>query len=69
MVNKKPMHVGDEDVLTITIKDKKTGENISALLPLAFDFINSNDNIGIDYSFIQLVYDGKIQVHIDALQK
>jgi hypothetical protein len=38
-------------------------------MPIAFDFITSNENIGIDFSFIQLIYDGKIEIHIDALQK
>jgi hypothetical protein len=69
MLSKAPLRVGDESILTITIKDKKTGEDISALMPIAFDFITSNDAIGIDFSFIQLVYDGKIQVHINAEQK
>ncbi|MEI8091003.1 MAG: hypothetical protein WCG98_01845 [bacterium] len=62
------MHVGDEAILTITIKDQKTQEDISGLLPIVFEFITSNDNITIDYSSIKLVTDGKIEIHITAMQ-
>ena len=66
--SKSTMQVGDEAILTITIKDKKTQENINGLLSIIFEFIASNDNISVDYSSIKLVNDGKIEIHIKALQ-
>ena len=62
------MHVGDEVVLTITIKDKQTQANIDGLLPTVLEFIGSNDNIDIDYSSVRLISDGKVEVHVKALQ-
>lgn len=66
--SKANMHIGDIATLTITIKDKITQEIIDGLLPIIFGFITSNNNISIDYSSIKLVNDGKIEIHIKALQ-
>lgn len=68
LTSKTSMTVGDEAVLTITITDKSTQEDISGLLPIMFWFITSNDNISIDYSSIKLISDGKIEIHIQTLQ-
>jgi len=62
------MHVGDDAVLTISIKDKKTQTNIDGLLPTVLEFIASNDNIDVDYFSVRLISDGKVEVHIKALQ-
>jgi len=66
--SKTTMHVGDEAVLTITIKDKKTQTNIDGLLPTVLEFIASNNNIDVDYFSVRLISDGKVEVHIKALQ-
>lgn len=66
--SKANMHIGDVATLTITIKDKSTQEIVDGLLPIIFGFITSNDNISIDYSSIKLISDGKIEIHIKALQ-
>lgn len=67
-VNKTALKIGDVATLTITIKDKATQENITGLLPLLFEFITSNWSISVDYSSIKLITDGKIEIHVKALQ-
>jgi surface antigen len=66
--SKATMQVGDEAILTITIKNRQTQENIDGLLPIIFEFISSNDNINVDYSSIRLISDGKIEIHVSAMQ-
>lgn len=60
--------MGDEAVFTITIKNKQTQADINGLLSIGFSFITSNDNISVDYSSVKLISDGKIEIHIKALQ-
>ncbi|MEI7562195.1 MAG: hypothetical protein WCJ39_00260 [bacterium] len=59
-----PFHIGSQQILTIKITDKKTGEPLSGLMPLALEFINSQNTIGLDYSSIQLIQDGTFTLHI-----
>lgn len=68
LTSKASMQVGDEAILVITIKDKKTQVNIDGLLPTVLEFIGSNDNIDIDYYSVRLISDGKVEIHIKALQ-
>ncbi|MCX6823255.1 MAG: CHAP domain-containing protein [candidate division SR1 bacterium] len=68
LTSKATLHIGDEAVLIITIKDKQTQVNVDGLLPTVLEFIGSNDNIDIDYSSVRLISDGKVEVHIRAVQ-
>ena len=63
-----PLAIGEEAVFTITIKDKQTQEDINGLLPIGFSFITSNDNISANYNSVKLISDGKIEIHIKAVQ-
>lgn len=69
LVGKANMNIWDESVLTISITDKKTGEKISEILPLAFELVNSRNNIALDYASLKLINDGKIIIHIRAKEQ
>ncbi len=63
------MNIGDIATIVIMLNDRQTGDKFAGLLPLDFSFIASENNINLDYSTINLVNDGKITLHVKAVEK
>ena len=68
VVGKKTMSIGDTMTLTLEVKDKKTQQAISGLLPLKFALISSRDTIITDYLTISFLQNGTFSVQIKAVK-
>ena len=55
LVSKSPLTLGEVATLTLEIKDKKTGESYSGLLPFSFSIISTNDALQASISRIQMI--------------
>lgn len=54
--------VGESKKILIAVTNKKTWEKFSGILPIAFNLITSSSAITLDYSTIQLIYDGQATI-------
>jgi hypothetical protein len=64
LVSKSPLKLGEVALLTIEIKDKKTGELYSGLLPFSFSILSTNDSIQSDISNIHIINDGTVTISL-----
>lgn len=64
LVSRSPLRLGEVATLTLEIKDKKTGELYSGLLPFSFTLLSTNDTIQTDISNIQLINNGSVDISI-----
>lgn len=64
VVSKSPLKLGEVAVLTFEIKNKKTGELYSWLLPFSFSILSTNDTLQPSISNIQMVNDWVVDVSI-----
>ena len=55
LVSKSPLKVGEAATITLEIKNKKSGEKYSGLLPFAFKILSTNDTFQSSISNIQLI--------------
>lgn len=55
LVSTSPLSLGEVATLTLEIKDKKTGESYSGLLPFSFSIISTNDTLQASISRIQMI--------------
>ena len=66
LAKKETVKIWDTITLTLTIKDPNTQAGYEWLLDLPIELIASNDNIQTNYSLIQLIKNGKIDITITA---
>ncbi|MFA7298427.1 MAG: CHAP domain-containing protein [Candidatus Absconditabacterales bacterium] len=64
LVSKMPLKLGEVATLTLEIKDKKTGEPYSGLLPFSFTILSTNDSLQADISNIQMINNGLVNISI-----
>ena len=64
LVSKSPLKLGEVATLTLEIKDKKTGEKYSGLLPFSFSILSMNDSLQASISNIQMVNNGSVDISI-----
>ncbi len=64
LTTKTPLKLGETAILTLEIKDKKTGKNYSWLLPFAFSIISSNDVLQPTVANIKLINEGSMDISI-----
>lgn len=64
LVSKSPLKLGEIATLTLEIKDKKTGEPYSGLLPFSFNILSTNDNVQADISNIQMINNGSVDISV-----
>lgn len=64
LVSKTPLILGEIATLNIEIKDKKTGELYSGLLPFAFTILSTNDTLQPDISNIQMINNGLVSISV-----
>ncbi|MEI6672121.1 MAG: hypothetical protein WCL02_01875 [bacterium] len=64
LVSKTPLILGEVATLTLEIKDKKTGEPYSGLLPFPFTLLSTNDTLQPDISNIQMVNNGSVSISV-----
>lgn len=67
-VTKSPLKIWETATLTITIKNKNTGEKYSGLLPFSFTILSTNTTFQPSITNIQLVSNGSVDVSISAKQ-
>ena len=59
-----PLMLGKVATLKLEIKDKKTGEPYSGLLPFSFTLLSTNDSVQSDISSIQMITDGVVHISV-----
>ena len=64
LVSKSPLKLGEVATLTIEIKNKKTGEFYSGLLPFSFSILSTNDSIQADISNIHMINNGSVDISL-----
>ena len=64
LVSKSPLKVGESATITLEIKDKKSGEKYSGVLPFAFSILSTNDILQSSISNIQLINNGSMDISI-----
>jgi len=60
------MRVWDKKNIEILITNKQDGTKFSGILPSSINFVTSSSVISVDYSTLQLVFDGKASVQVQA---
>ncbi len=58
--------LGEEKEIVVHIINKKTWKKFSGILPIALNFVTSSSAITLDYSTIQLIYDGEAVIKAKA---
>lgn len=66
LITKAPLRLGEAAILTLEIKDKKTGELFHGLLPFSFSVLSTNDSIEPDISNIDLINNWSVDIPILA---
>lgn len=64
LVSKSPLKLGEVATVTLEIKNKKTGEKYSGLLPFSFSILSTNDILQPNISNIQLINNGSVDITI-----
>ena len=64
--SKSPLKIGETAIVTLEIKDKKSGEKYAGLLPFAFSILSTSDILQPDISTIQLINNGFVDISILA---
>lgn len=64
LISKSPLKLWETATLTLEIKDKKTGEAVSTLLPFSFTILSTNDIIKENISNIQMINNWSVDISI-----
>lgn len=64
LISKSPLKIGEAATLTLEIKDKKTGENYSGLLPFAFTILSTNNALQPDISNLKIINNWSVDISI-----
>lgn len=64
LISKNPLKLGEIATLTLEIKDKKTGELYSGLLPFSFRILSTNDTVQSSISRIQMINNGSVDISL-----
>ena len=64
LVSASPLKIGWSAILTLKIKDKKTGENYSGLLPFAFTILSTNNALQPDISNLKIINNWSVDISI-----
>ncbi len=64
LITKAPLRLGEAAILTLEIKDKKTGELFHGLLPFSFSVLSTNDSVEPDISNIDLINNWSVDIPI-----
>lgn len=64
LVSRSPLKLGEVATLTLEIKDKKTGELYSGLLPFSFSILSTNDALQASVSRIQMINNWSVDISL-----
>lgn len=64
LISKSPLKIGEAATLTVEIKDKKTGEKYSGLLPFAFTILSTNDALQASISNLKIINNWSVDISI-----
>jgi len=68
-LNSKELYVWETESISINITKKWTNEKFSGILPVPISIIPTNNNLKLDYSYLQLINNGTAITNITATKK